>query len=482
MVVGELATSTDVLVIGGGPGGYAAALRVAERGRSVTLVERDAVGGVCLNVGCIPSKTLIHVAETAALAHEAGSWGVDVSAEVDLARVGEHMDAVVGRLTGGVRQLLDGAGVTVVEGTARFSRADRAAVVHGEGVTHVEFSQAIVATGSRPVELAMLPFDGTRVIDSTAALRLDRVPERLVVVGGGYIGLELGTAWAKLGAQVTIVEAADRLLPGMAASLGRVVARRLRQLGVTVLTGTAAAGLDGPDLVVREVAGDDGDDDRTEHRLAAEVVLMAVGRRPNTDDLGLARVGVEVDGAGYIPVGPDRRAAPTILAIGDVTAGPALAHKATAEAEVAAATACGEPAAFSPAAVPQVVFCDPEVVSVGVRPDGDRDGEDAAGATAELTTFRFPFAANGRALSLGRDLGHAEIVADAEGTVLGIHLVGPGVAELAGEAALAVEMAATLEDVAGTIHAHPTLAEAIAEAAHGALGHPLHVRAPRHRD
>ena len=472
MVVGEVATGTDVLVIGGGPGGYAAALRAAALGKSVTLVERDRIGGVCLNVGCIPSKSLIHAADVAASGAEAAAMGIDLTATVDMERVQTWMAGIVSGLTGGVARLLRAAGVTVVTGNARFATSKRVAVWEGAGVggdaqdaaAHFyEFTSAIVATGSRPIELAELPFDGGRVLDSTGALALDRIPGRLVVVGAGYIGVELGTAFAKLGADVTLVELTDRLLPGMPPRLARVVERALRNRGVGLHLGTKALGLDGDDLVVEGPEG--------ENRLPADAVVVAVGRRPNTDALGLQQAGVRLDAAGLVPVDPTRRAAKGIYAIGDITAGPALAHKATAEAEVAALSAAGRPAAFDPATVPAVVFSDPEVATVGLTT------EQATGAGAEVSTFTFPLAASGRAITLGRTGGHVEVVAErGDGTVLGIHMVGPGVAELAFAAALAVEMGATVEDVALTIAPHPTISEAITEAAKGAAGRPLHTR------
>ncbi len=467
MVVGEVATGTDVLVIGGGPGGYAAALRAAARGKSVTLVERDRLGGVCLNTGCIPSKALIHAADLAASPAEAARFGVDLTATVDMARVQAWMGDVVRRLTGGVEQLLRAADVTVVDGTARFASPRRVAVWKGDagarGVPEsdarfFEFGAVIVATGSRPVSLAGLPFDGRRVLDSTGALALDHVPARLAVVGGGYIGVELGTAFAKLGADVTIVELTDGLLPGLPRHLVRVVERALRSRGVQLQLESKALGLDGDDLVVEGPSG--------EARVPADTVIVATGRRPNTDGLGLEAAGVALDGSGLVTVDPSRLAAKNLYAIGDITAGPALAHKATAEADVAATAATGGRAAFDPATVPMVVYSDPELATVGAT------AEQARAAGAHAVAFSFPLAASGRALTLGRPEGHVEVVADrGDGTVLGVHLVGWGVSELAAGAALAVEMGATVEDLALTIAPHPTLAEALAEAATGAARH-----------
>jgi dihydrolipoamide dehydrogenase len=450
VVVGEVATRADVVVIGGGPGGYAAALRLAAGGRDVTLIERDAVGGTCLNVGCIPSKALLHAADLAHLPARTGDTGVAVRTEVDMGAVRDHLEAVVGRLTGGVRQLLDAAGVTTMSGTARFSRPDRLAVEHGEEVSHVEFADAVLATGSRPVELPDLPADGERVLDSTGALALRELPHRMLVVGGGYIGVELATAFAKLGSSVTVVEATDRLLPGLPASLARVVHQGLTGLGVEVLVGTTADGVI---------------EDRSPDR-----VVVAVGRRPASDGLGLERPGVAIDDRGHVVVDPARRAARHVWAIGDLTPGPALAHKATAEAAVAAASILGDrAAAFDPAVIPAVVFSDPEVATVGATLDEARTHD------PDARSFRFPLGASGRAVTLDRTAGFVELVADGAGTIVGGHLAGPEVAELSGEIALAIELAATVTDVAETIHTHPTISESVLEAALGLDGRPLHV-------
>ena len=479
MVVGEVAVGVDLLVIGGGPGGYSAALRAAAAGRTVTLVERDRLGGVCLNVGCIPSKALIHVADTAALPEETGAIGVDLQASLDLERAQNWIGDVVGRLTGGVEQLLRDAGVTVATGTARFATARRMAVTLGDDATFYEFGSVILATGSRTVELAGLPFDGERILDSTAALALRTVPPRLTVIGGGYIGVELGGAFAKLGADVTIIELADQLLPGMPLGLARTLERALRARGITIRLGTKVLERDGEDLVVEGPSGEAripiGSSDQGGAAAGDGVVVVAVGRRPNTDSLGLNQAGVALHADGRIVVAADRRAAKDVYAIGDITPGPALAHKATAEADVAVTAAGGRRAAFDPATIPAVVFSDPQIATVGLT------AEQAAEDGADATTFRFPLSASGRALALGRPEGYVEIVAErgggsAGGAVLGVHMVGAGVAELAAEAALAIEMGATAEDLALTIAPHPTLSEALAEAAMGALGRPLHVR------
>jgi dihydrolipoamide dehydrogenase len=459
VVVGEVSTFTQVLVIGGGPGGYTAAQRAAEGGRSVVLVERDRLGGVCLNAGCIPSKALIQVAHAAALPAAAARWGVDLSARVDMNRAQDWMASVIDGLRAGVEGLMRRAGVTVVAGTTRFTSPHRVVVATPTATQHIEFDHAIVATGSRPMELGALPVDHHRVLDSTDALALREVPPRLAVVGGGYIGLELGCAFQKLGSAVTVVEVADRLLPAMHPALARTLERRLVAQGLELLLRTTALEDDGAAL---RVEGPDG-----ERRVQADLVIVAVGRRPNTDDLGLERAGVRRDGGGRVEVDRARRATATVLAIGDVTAGPALAHKATAEARVAGAVAAGGRAEFDPACIPQVVFTDPQVASVGLTP------AEAAAAGTAVETRRLPLAASARAVMSGESTGMVELVAErGSGVLLGAHLVGPEAAELIAEAALAIEMGATVDDLALTIHPHPTLSEMIADAAL-AGGHPV---------
>ena len=456
----------DLLVIGAGPGGYAAALHAARLGRDVTLVEREAIGGTCLNVGCIPSKALIEVADAHALAGRVGSWGVDATSTVDMTRVRAHLAGVIGDLTSGVSSLLADAGVTVLAGHARFTRPGRVSVEHGDTVEFLDPRDVIVATGSRPIELADVPLDGQRVVGSAELLSTDVLPERLVLIGGGYVGVELGSAFAKLGSEVTIVEAEDRVLPGFDARTTRLVERGLRRLGIGLCLSHRAVGTDEHGLVVEPTGSDSGGP----VTLPADRIGVVVGRRPDTDSVAMARSGARLEPSGHVSVDAARRAADGVYAIGDLTPGPALAHKATAEAEVAAEAACGRPAAFDPTTIPMVVFGDPQVMAVGLT------REEATVAGLEPSAFRFPLGASGRARTLGDTEGTVTVVADAEGTVIGVHAVGGHVAELAGEAALAVETAATIEDLAGTIHAHPTLGESLMEAALGLVGRPVHTR------
>lgn len=462
MVVGEIPEAVDLLVVGAGPGGYTAALAAARFGRSVTLVDASgALGGTCLTVGCIPSKALIELANHVAERRVWADRGVTIGdAPVDMAAFQRWKTSVVGGLQQGVQALLDHAGVDVRTGYFRFTRPDQGALETGQDTppTHLHFRDAIIATGSRPATLAALPIDGARIITSTEALDLAALPASIAVVGGGYIGVEVGTALGKLGSVVTIVEAQDVLLPEMGPAAGRAAHRRLAELGVTIRTGARAIRDDGRRLTIQTGSGEEG--------LDVDLVLVAVGRTPNTDDLGLSAIGVTPDERGLLAVGPDLKITEHIAAIGDITPGPALAHRASAQAEVAAAVLCGHPERFDPAAIPAVVFADPEIAQTGVT-----------SYPAEThTASRFPLSASGRARTLTSTEGFVEYVWETDtGIVVGATIIGPHASELIAEATLAIEMAAHLDDIAGTIHTHPTLAEAHHEAAALALGRPIHV-------
>jgi dihydrolipoyl dehydrogenase len=485
MVVGELAESADLLVIGGGPGGYAAAIRAAQLGRDVTLVERNGaagLGGVCLHVGCIPSKALIELAGVAHRTAELEAAGLHADGvTVSLERFQAWRGGLCARLARGIRELLANGQVRIVHGEARFNRPDRVVVrTPDDRALFFEFQHAIVATGSRPIDLPGLQVDDQRVLDSAGALALTSTPKSVAVVGAGYIGLELGTALAKLGSRVTVVEALDRVLPSVDQSLTAPVLRRLRTLNVDVRLRTTAERIEGDSLVV---AGPDGED-----RVEAERVIVAVGRVPDTEDLGLAAAGIPVApsgragvsedgrgaatpvGGGLIEVGEDMRVTDRIAAIGDVVAGPALAHKATAEAAVAAEALSGRPAIFDARAVPEVIFTDPEIGTVGLTEHQARE----AGLDPVVATF--PLAASGRAGTLNAREGFTRLVTDrATDRVIGVHIVGPHASELVAGGALAIELMASPGDVAATIHPHPTLSEGLHEAAALALGHPIHV-------
>lgn len=475
MVVGEMPEGVDLLVVGGGPGGYVAAIAAAQMGRKVVLVDADGeegLGGVCVRVGCIPSKALI---ELASHVHAQAAWhgrGAPTpgSDGVDLVKFQDWKRDVVGGLNSGVRGLLKRAGVDVRRGWFRFTRPDQGALVvdADRPPTHLQFKSCIIATGSRPVELRHLPFDGKRIVSSTEALELAELPKSVAVVGGGYIGLELGIALAKLGSSVTIVEAQETLLPTMDQNIGNLIAKHIKEFGVEVLTGATVTEDTGTKLLV------EGPDGRLE--LEVDLVVVAVGRIPNTEDLGLDALGVEPGPDGRLQVGTDLLVTPRVAAIGDITPGPALAHKASAEGHVAAAVLSGHLERFDPTTIVAVVFSDPEVAQAGLTAAGAA----AAGYTA--ATASFPISASGRARTMGESTGFAEYVYDeATGIVLGCTVVGPHASELIAEAALAIEMAAHLDDLAGTIHAHPTMGEIHHEAALVALGRPVHIPAARRR-
>jgi dihydrolipoamide dehydrogenase len=459
--------SCRLLVIGAGPGGYVCAIRAGQLGLDTVIVEAAKPGGTCLNVGCIPSKALIHAAEEFAKLALAASgkhpFGLAASAPVlDLGKTVAWKDRIVGRLTTGVSGLLKRAGVKSIAGWARFRDGKTIEVETETGLQVVRAQAVVIATGSLPVELPTLPFDGP-VISSSDALALTRRPDGLVVIGAGYIGLELGTAFAKLGTAVTVVEALPRILPQYDAELTRPVARHLDALGIKVLTGAKARRLGGGTALLVETA------DGNEMRLEADKILVTVGRRPAVDGWGLEELDLDRDGP-YIRIDDQCRTSMRgVFAIGDVTGEPMLAHRAMAQGEMVAEIAAGARRGWDNRCIPAVCFTDPEVVTAGIGP------EEAKRSGHEVRIGQFPFAASGRAMTIAGEDGFVRVVARADNhLVLGIQAVGQGVSELSAGFALALEMGARLEDIAGTIHAHPTLSEAFQEAALKALGHGLH--------
>ena len=462
MVVGEVSSSVDLLVIGGGPGGYAAALNASRLGRKVSLVENRFMGGTCLNVGCIPSKALIEIADLAHLGSNTKDLGVKISTSVDMSKVNDHVKNLVTDLSNGVSFLLDKAEVDVINGTARFTRPNRVAVEsEGGHLEHLEFRDAIVATGSSPMTLQNLPTNGKTVVDSEALLFQDSIPDQLTLVGGGYIGVELATVYAKLGSRVVIVESEEQLLPGFNKQLSKKLENGLRSLGIGICLGYKAVSFAGNELIIES--------DKESSSIPTDLVGVVAGRKPNSDTVNIVESGASLLSTGHVKVDSQRRATEHVFAIGDLTLGPALAHKATAEAKVAADVACGISNDFEPNCIPMVVFSDPQIVTVGIDPDIDQHSE------MNLNSFRFPFSASSRAKTLGDESGFVNLVADEEGTIVGFQAIGKHVAELAGEAALAIEPATSIDDLIGTIHAHPTMSETISEAALGVAGEPLHI-------
>lgn len=457
----------QLLVVGAGPGGYVAAIRGGQLGLDTVIVEAARPGGTCLNVGCIPSKAVIHAADEfhrlAAFASGRSPLGIRAAdPTIDLSATVEWKEGIVRRLTNGVSSLLKKAGVKHVDGWARFRDGKTVHVETPTGTQAIVAQTVVIATGSVPVALPGLPFGGD-VLSSTEALALREVPESLAVVGAGYIGLELGTAFAKLGAKVTILEAMDRILPLWDAELTRPVARRLEKLGIEVLTRTRAERHSGGSLHCTDDAGKD----RT---VRARKVLVTVGRRPATEGWGLEELDLSMDGRAIAVDEHCRTSMRGVHAIGDVTGEPMLAHRAMAQGEMVAEIAAGRKRAWDRRAIPAVCFTDPEIVSAGLSP------EEAAKAGIDARSAVFPLSANGRAMTLERDDGFVRIVARADDhLVLGVQAVGPQVSELSSYFAHAIEMGARLEDVAQTVHAHPTLGEAFQESALRALGHAVHI-------
>ena len=455
-----------LLVIGAGPGGYICAIRAGQLGVDTVIVESTKAGGTCLNVGCIPSKALIHAAEEFDKVRHMTSpnaLGITVEApKLDLAQTIRWKDGIVGRLNSGVLGLLRKAKVKIVHGQAKFRDGKTVEVETETGTQVIRAETVVIATGSEPVELPSLPFGGA-ILSSTEALSLTSVPVALAVVGGGYIGLELGTAFAKLGAQVTVVEAMPQILPQYDTELVKPVAKRLNELGVRVLTGAKAKSYSGEALVIETASGE-------EERIVADRVLVTVGRRPRTEESGLEEL--DLDRAGrFIRIDERCRTSMRgVYAIGDVTGEPMLAHRAMAQGEMVAEIVAGRKRAWDKRAIPAVCFTDPEIVTAGLSPD------EARAQGHEIRVGLFPFSANGRAMTTESEDGFVRAVARADtNLVLGLQAVGAGVSELSSAFSLALEMGARLEDIAGTIHAHPTRSEGLQEAALKALGHALHI-------
>lgn len=457
--------NTDVVVIGAGPAGYVCAIRLAQLGKKVTVVERGAVGGVCLNVGCIPSKALIAAGTMYERMSHADAMGITVKGlDVNLKKLMGWKETVVKKLTGGVAQLLKANGCTVMAGDAKFTGPKSLEVTAKNEKTTIHFGACVIATGSRPAALPGFDVDQKTILDSTGALSQDSIPKTLLCIGGGYIGLELGTFYAKVGTKVTVVEAGPGLLGGVDPDLTGVVAKGLAARGVEVLLGTGVKGCKKVKAGV-EVEFTSGKP-RT-----FEKVLVTIGRKPNSENIGLEKAGVKVDAKGFIPVDPQRRTnVAGIYAIGDIAGQPLLAHKGSKEGIVAAEAIAGLKTIYDVVAMPAVIFTDPEVATVGWTE------AEAKAKGLQIQVGHFPFAANGRALSIGESEGFVKMVGDARtGRLLGVHIVGPEASNLIGEAALALEMGAHVEDLALTVHAHPTLPETLMEAAEATLGHAIHI-------
>ena len=467
--------STQLAVIGAGPGGYAAAFYAADLGMQVTLIDpAQNPGGVCLYRGCIPSKALLHVADVLSEAKHAEAWGIAFGApKIDIDRLRAFKSKVVDQLTGGLGQLSKQRKITYLQGTAAFADARRLDVeVAGGKKESLTFEHAIIATGSHPAKVPGLSIDSPRVMDSTGALELPDIPKSLLVVGGGYIGLELGTVYAALGTRVTVVEMTGGLLPGADRDLVNVLAKRIESICEAVLLNTKVTAMAGkPKGIAVTFESDGGSKEQTFDR-----VLVSIGRRPNPVP-GIETTGVVVNARGFVEVDESRRtASPSIYAIGDAVGEPMLAHKASHEGRTAVEAIAGQKVAFEPLAIPAVVFTDPELALCGLTES------DAQKQNRPVTVARFPWGASGRSLTLDRSDGMTKMVVDPQTErILGVGIVGPGAGELIAEGVLAIEMGATAADLKLTIHPHPTLSETLMESAEVFFGHATHVYRPRRK-
>ncbi|MCR8641812.1 dihydrolipoyl dehydrogenase [Paenibacillus sp. N1-5-1-14] len=472
MVVGEIAVETDVVVIGGGPGGYAAAIRLGQLGKSVILIEKESLGGVCLNHGCIPSKSLIHAAEQFHKLDQLDKMGIHLpegKAHFDMSGWQGWKDNTIQTLQKGIAHLCERNNVTVVKGHATFFSKDRIGVETKADFQTFKFQQAIVATGSRPFIPREIEIDGKYVLDSSVALQLMELPKRLSIIGGGYIGMELGMAYAKLGCHVTIIEMAERILPQVSAHLVKEVEKQAKKLGMVIHTSTKVEQSVVQDNQVTLHVNAIGSQ-RTD-TVVSDKVLVTIGRTPNTEHLGLDQLGVHVDGRGYVPVNAQCRTnVPHLYAIGDITPGVALAHRAAKQGVIAAEVIGGRSSAMDSAFIPYVIFTEPQIAGVGLT------REEAEQRGYLIKVGQFPYRANGRALATDCSAGFAEVIVDAQSHILlGMHVVGADASNLISEGILALELAARVEDLSLTIHPHPTLSEVWLEAAEAALGHAIHV-------
>ncbi|MFZ3588112.1 dihydrolipoyl dehydrogenase [Bacillus sp. DJP31] len=468
MVVGDFPIELDTLVIGAGPGGYVAAIRAAQLGQKVTIVDKGELGGVCLNVGCIPSKALIaaaHRFETAKHSEDMGIKAENVT--VDFTKMQEWKTGIVKKLTGGVEGLLKGNKVQILKGEAYFVDENTVRIMDENSAQTYTFNNCIIATGSRPIEIPTFKYS-KRVIDSTGALNLKEIPKKLVVIGGGYIGTELGTAYANFGTEVVIVEGADEILNGFEKQMTSIVKRRLKKKGnVEIFTKAMAKGVEETENGVKvtfEVKGE-------AQTVEADYCLVTVGRKPNSDELGLEQVGIEKSDRGVVKIDDQcRTTVKNIYAIGDIVDGPPLAHKASYEAKIAAEAISGQTSKIDYHAIPAVVFSDPEMATVGYS---EQEAKDAG---IDSIASKFPFGANGRALALDSADGFLKLITRKEdGLVIGAQIVGTNASDMIAELGLAIEAGMTAEDIAMTIHAHPTLGEIAMEAAEVAIGHPIHI-------
>jgi len=456
---------SGVAVIGAGPGGYVAAIRLAQLGKNVVLVDKDKLGGICLNYGCIPSKAMIYAAEFLDKIRKSENMGISVGkVTMDFNKMQGWKDGIISKLNKGIEALCKQNKIEVINGTAYFESSNKLKITNGNNVDHVEFEKAIIAVGSRPVELPGFKFDGKKIISSTEALYLDKIPKNLAVIGGGYIGLELGTVYAKLGSKVSVIEMEGQILPGFDKEIANVLQRNLEKLGVEIYLNSKASKLENGKVFVESK-------DKGNLSIGADNVLVAVGRIPATNDIGLENTKVKLDDKGFINVDENLRTNDRgIYAIGDVSTGPMLAHKASSQGKFVAEAIAGNKDAYENTVVPAVIFTDPEIATAGM------DEKEAKDKRIKINIGKFPFMASSRAMTRNATEGFVKVIADEKSNkILGVQIVGSEASDLISEAALAIKMNATLDDLALTIHPHPTLSESLMEAAEATMGKAVHM-------
>lgn len=467
MVVGDFPIEVDTLVVGAGPGGYVAAIRASQLGQKVTVVEKGELGGVCLNVGCIPSKALISAGHRYYHAKHSEDMGITAeNVTLNFQKVQEWKASVVKKLTSGVEGLLKGNKVNIVRGEVYFVDQNTVRVMDEKQSQTYKFKNCIIATGSSPIELPTFKFS-KRVINSTGALNLAELPKKMVVIGGGYIGIELTGAYSNMGCEIIVLEGGKQILAGFEKQMSQLVARRLKKKGVEIYTEAIAKGVEETETNVKVTAEVKGKEEIFE----ADYCLVTVGRKPNTQDIGLESIGIEMDDRGLIKIDKQCRTnISNIYAIGDIVAGPQLAHKASYEGKIAAEAIAGEKSEIDYRAIPAVVFSDPELATVGYTE------QEAKEKGIEANVAKFPFAANGRALALNETDGFMKLITrKSDGVIIGAQIAGASASDMIAELGLAIEAGMTAEDVSLTIHAHPTLGEIAMEAAEVALGTPIHI-------
>lgn len=476
MVVGSLTVETDVVVIGGGPGGYVAAIRAAQLGKDVVVIDKDKkLGGTCLNVGCIPTKALITSSDYFNTLKELSMMGIDIKDfSVDINKMNEWKQGIIDKLESGIRTLFEKYGIEVIEGMANFEDKNTVKIFGQSDVNTIKFKSAIIATGSLPIEINGFKFDGEYVISSNEAMSLTSVPKKMVIIGGGYIGTELGTVYGKLGSEIHILEGSEHLIGQLDNEIVDVVAKGLSKFNVNVHYKSIAKGVsieNGKAIVSFESDG-------VANKIECDKVLVVVGRKPNSSSVGLDKVGIECDAKGFIKVDSQMKTnVEHIFAIGDVVGNPMLAHKASREGKVAAEVIGGLKSAFDNKVIPSVVFNDPELISVGFTE------KEAIDKGYEVIVKKFPYAALGRAYMFDRTNGFIKMVCEkGSKRVLGVHAAGPHVSEIVAEATLAIEMGANAEDIAFTIHPHPTISEGLSEVADVVLGKAIHIYSEPKKD